>query len=113
MIDLSLPGYKYLGPGNSLDKGVPNGYNDFVAFLHDHGYNIIINRGGDPYFQWSEADAAAYRSFDATKDIGGALGKFYFGLKNLAYKAGLIPKFELGKNGVFTIFSRQSITPRH
>ena len=53
MIDLSLPGYKYLGPGNDLDKGVPNGYNDFVAFLHDHGYNVIIDRGGNPYFQWS------------------------------------------------------------
>ena len=38
MIDLSLPGYKYLGPGNKLDKGVPNGYNDFVAFLHDRTY---------------------------------------------------------------------------
>ena len=100
-IDLSLPGYKYLGPGNRLDKGVPNGYNDFVAYLHDHGYNIIINRGGNPYLQWSEADAAAYRSFDAGEDIGGALGKFYFGLKGLAYQAGLIPKFELGKNGLF------------
>lgn len=97
MIDLSLPGYKYLGPGNRLDKGVPNGYNDFVAFLHDHGYNIIINRGGNPYLQWSEADAAAYRSFDATADIGGALGKFFFGLKQKAYQAGLISKFELGK----------------
>lgn len=73
MIDLSLPGYKYLGPGNKLDKGVPNGYNDFVAFMHDHGYNIIINRGGNPYLQWSEADAAAYRSFDAGEDIGGTV----------------------------------------
>ena len=30
MWDLTLPGYKYLGPFNSLDKGVPENQNDLI-----------------------------------------------------------------------------------
>jgi hypothetical protein len=84
MWDLSLPGYKYLGPGNSLDKGKPEGYNDWVAYFHDHGYKVLQDSGQNPYINWNAADAKAYREFDATKDYGGAAGKFFFGLKKLA-----------------------------
>lgn len=89
MWDLSLPGYKYLGPGNSLDKGSPESWNDLVAYIHDIEYGKIIEMGGNPYLLWSEADAKAYQQF-TTEDYGGALGKAFFGLKSLAHKAGLI-----------------------
>jgi len=93
MWDLSLPGYKYLGPGNSIDKGAPTNANDLVAYIHDLGYGKIIERGGNPYLQWSEADAKAYSEF-TTNDYGGALGKAFFGLKKKAYEAGLISNFD-------------------
>lgn len=37
--DLTWPGYKYLGPGNSLDKGAPVNYADEVAYEHDLKYD--------------------------------------------------------------------------
>lgn len=112
MLDLTLPGYKYLGPGNKLDKGLPNNHNDLVAFFHDVGYGEIEDRGGNPYLQWSEADAKAYKEFisgglrgtdvDRSKaDYGGGAGKGYFGLKKLAYAVGAISKFEFGTSCLF------------
>lgn len=92
MWDLSLPGYKYLGPGNPLDKGEPNNANDWVAYFHDIGYGKIIEAQGNPYLLWSHADAEAYSKF-TVKDYGGALAKGYFGLKKLAYDAGIISGF--------------------
>nr|QKE54888.1 MAG: capsid protein [Parvoviridae sp.] len=93
MWDLSLPGYHYLGPGNKLNKGKPTNFNDFVAYIHDLGYGAIIEQGGNPYFLWSDADAAAYNKF-TTEDYGGALAKAFFGIKKVAYHTGLIDKFE-------------------
>lgn len=93
MFDLSLPGYKYLGPFNKLDKGRPTCYNDLVAYIHDLGYGRIIEKGGNPYFQWSETDARAYRRF-SNGDYGGALGKAFFGLKQKLYEYNVISKFE-------------------
>ena len=46
MFDLTLPGYKYLGPGNKLDKGEPTDWNDAVAYIHDLGYGEILEKGG-------------------------------------------------------------------
>lgn len=89
MWDLSLPGYKYLGPGNKMDKGIPNNKNDWVAYIHDIGYGRIEERGGNPYLVWSQADVDAYNEFKLT-DYGGYFGKAYFGMKKLAYLAGVI-----------------------
>lgn len=36
---LVLPGYKYLGPLNSLDKGKPVNEADSIAYDHDLAYN--------------------------------------------------------------------------
>lgn len=93
MIDLSLPGYKYLGPFNKLNKGQPTNANDLVAYIHDLGYGKIIQEGGNPYLMWSEADATAYNNF-TTNDYGGALGKAFFGLKKILHDYGLLSKHQ-------------------
>lgn len=36
---LVFPGYKYLGPGNSLNKGAPNNLDDQIAYDHDVEYD--------------------------------------------------------------------------
>lgn len=92
MWDLTLPGYKYLGPGNKLNKGLPTNYDDWVAYIHDIGYGKIIEQGGNPYLLWSEADAEAFRQF-SLRSYGGVIGKSFFGLKKLSHDLGLIGKW--------------------
>lgn len=89
MWDLSLPGYKYLGPGNKLNKGKPLNYNDWVAYLHDHGYDKLLKQGKNPYLKYNEADRVAEASF-TNSDYGGALGKLFFKGKRYAHQVGLI-----------------------
>jgi len=48
MYDLSLPGSKYIGPGNKLRKGKPVGKADKLALKHDHQYaNAGENANGE------------------------------------------------------------------
>ena len=89
--DFSLPGYKYLGPGNALDKGPPNNVNDVASLYHDVRYGDIAHHGGNPYLQWSDADQKWLEDTNA-KDYGGVLGKAWFGAKRLAYGAGILSK---------------------
>lgn len=89
MFDLTLPGYKYLGPGNKLDKGPPTDYNDWVAYIHDQGYGEIIEKGGNPYIRFSDADEQALQHFDFSS-YGGALGKTFFQIKKKLWQAGII-----------------------
>lgn len=100
MRDWSLPGYKYLGPGNPLNKGRPRNRNDAIAQLHDIAYQKIQEEGGNPYIQWSDADETARKDF-SFEDYGGALGKTFFQFKKLAWQAGLINKH--GKRGGETL----------
>ena len=90
--DWTLPGYKYLGPGNSLDKGPPNNHNDAVALEHDVAYRDIEDKGGDPYTMWNEADQ---KFLDNTKftDYGGVLGAAFFGGKRKARDWGFIDEW--------------------
>lgn len=89
MWDMSLPGYKYLGPGNQINKGEPTNYNDAVAYIHDLGYGELIQNGKNPYIHFSDADEAALQNFDFSS-YGGILGKGYFGLKKALYKTGAL-----------------------
>lgn len=41
MVDLTLPGYKYLGPGNDVDKGPPVNAIDAIAKKHDEDYEKV------------------------------------------------------------------------
>ena len=89
MRDYTLPGYKYLGPGNKLNKGPPVNEDDYVALLHDYQYDRLIKRGLHPYYKYSAADEEARQKF-SYHTYGGLAGKAFFTFKKLAYKAGLI-----------------------
>lgn len=96
--DFSLPGYKYLGPGNRLDKGEPNNESDRVAQAHDVEYDKYLKAGHNPYMKWNEADEEFLKK--AKNDYGGLLGKGFFGMKKLAHKAGLVPAIEPAKKAL-------------
>lgn len=89
--DWTLPGYKYLGPGNSLDKGPPNNANDAAALKHDIAYGEIEDEGGDPYKMWNQADQH-FLDETTMADYGGALGRAFFGAKKLGWKLGVVPE---------------------
>lgn len=90
MWDLSLPGYKYLGPGNKLDKGKPNNYNDHVAEVHDWDYDYIQNTlKKNPYRTWSNADDRFVKRVKLS-GIGGYGSYAYFKSKQAAHQLGFI-----------------------
>jgi hypothetical protein len=93
MRDYSLPGYKYLGPGNKLNKGKPKNKNDKVAYIHDVAYDNYIKRGQNPYFSYNDADRQAEEDF-TDEDYGGFLGKRFFAGKRLASQAGFIKNLD-------------------
>lgn len=99
--DWTLPGYNYLGPGNSLDKGKPTNENDAAAFRHDVEYDEIENLGFDPYTMWSEADQ---RLLDNTnwKDYGGVIAKLLYHSKKQLHRlqlVGEVPKKQRLRGG--------------
>lgn len=92
-MDLTLPGYNYLGPGNPLDKGEPTNQSDYVAQDHDHEYQRYIDAGLNPYLNFNEADQVAIDNFG--NDIGGIIGRTVFTLKRTLANAGLIGHISL------------------
>lgn len=87
------PGYKYLGPGNDLNRGEPTNYNDSVAQKHDIAYNDFINANGDPYWNWNEADQKFLQDLHPD-DIPTYIAKGVFSLKKGAASVGLLGTLE-------------------
>lgn len=87
--DFSLPGYKYLGPGNRLDKGKPTNRNDAVAQEHDYAYESYLKKRQNPYTAWNRADDEFLKKVKL-EDYGGVLGNAYFQTKKFAFRAGII-----------------------
>lgn len=87
--DWTLPGYKYLGPGNKLLKGEPTNHNDKVAQEHDYAYDAYLKAKKNPYTNWNDADEVFLQK-STLNDYGGVLGKSFFTAKKAAYRAGLI-----------------------
>lgn len=75
----TLPGYNYLGPGNSLDNGPPTSFDDAVAQVHDNDYQDYIDQGLDPYWNYNEADDKAIDQWG--NSVGGLIGKGVFKTK--------------------------------
>jgi hypothetical protein len=85
------PGYRYLGPGNSLDVGEPTNEADALAREHDKAYSAILAAGGRPYTQWSDADQEFFGNL-TVNDIPTAVAKGLFGFKKGLNAVGLIGK---------------------
>lgn len=105
---LTLPGYNYLGPFNSLDNGEPTNESDRAAKVHDEEYAVLQEQYGDfaPYFKFSDADQ---RFIDASgDDYGGRLGRLFFkGKKLIAPRIeSTIEPHKKRLRGTYTQFSR-------
>lgn len=77
MPNLTLPGYKYLGPGNDLFSGEPVNDADKVAQTHDWDYAQAKSK--QDIFK---ADKSAIDSFKNTSGFGGFIGKTGLQIKN-------------------------------
>jgi hypothetical protein len=95
---LVLPGSKYIGPGNSLDKGAPVSKGDAIAYQHDLDYDKLLAAAKNPndvYLGYSNADKKALKEAwrHAKKGDAHSLAVAAgLGIKKLAYKSGLTKK---------------------
>nr|QZX63267.1 capsid protein [Adeno-associated virus] len=78
---LVLPGYKYLGPFNGLDKGQPVNEADAAALEHDKAYDKQLEQGDNPYLKYNHADAEFQERLEKDTSFGGNLGKAVFQAK--------------------------------
>ena len=79
---LTLPGYKYLGPFNSLNNGEPTNASDRAAKKHDAMYKQLSDKHGffAPYFKFSKADQD-FINEAKDDDYGGRWGRRFFEFK--------------------------------
>lgn len=90
---LVLPGYKYLGPFNGLDKGQPVNKADAAAKKHDEAYNQLLEAGDNPYLKYNHADAEFQKDLADDKSFGGNLARAVFqGKKRVLEPLGLVEK---------------------
>lgn len=78
---LVLPGYKYLGPFNGLDKGEPVNEADAAALEHDKAYDRQLDSGDNPYLKYNHADAEFQERLKEDTSFGGNLGRAVFQAK--------------------------------
>nr|WDW25801.1 MAG: capsid protein [Canine parvovirus] len=78
---LVVPGYKYLGPFNGLDKGEPVDHADAVAKEHDLGYDELLKQGENPYLTYNHADAKLQADLQGDSSFGGNLANSVFQAK--------------------------------
>lgn len=78
---LTLPGYKYLGPFNSLFAGKPVNKADEAARRHDLGYTDLLDKGHNPYIYFNEHDEQLIQDLQTDRTFGGILAKSVFGIK--------------------------------
>nr|QKN88779.1 MAG: capsid protein [Dependoparvovirus sp.] len=90
---LVLPGYKYLGPGNGLDKGEPVNAADAAAREHDKGYDELLKQGENAYLTYNHADAKLQQDLQGDQTFGGNLANSVFqAKKRLLEPFGLVEK---------------------
>ncbi len=79
----TLPGYRYMGPFNSLNRGRPRNRADYAARIHDKTYGKIIGQGRRAYTNFNEADEDMLRSLKGDTSLGGYVARAAFGLKRV------------------------------
>lgn len=74
----TVPGYKYLGPGNKLNKGDPVNETDLIAQIHDYEYDRAETSN-----EIREADQEAINKFANVENpsFGSYLGELGLGIK--------------------------------
>ncbi len=86
MPKLTLPGYKYLGPGNPLNSGKPINEADSIAERHDWEYNSAKHK--EDIFESDNKAIDDFReSFINNPSIGSAAGYIGLGIKHNFEKA--------------------------
>lgn len=88
---LVLPGSKYIGPGNEMNKGKPVDEADANAYQHDIDYDNYLKKGHKAkhvYTGWSDADERLLRKTKADTPNGLAVN-IGMGAKKLLHKTGL------------------------
>lgn len=86
-----LPGSKYIGPGNRMDKGAPVDEADANAYQHDIDYDNYLKKGHskkDVYLGYSDADERLLKNTKANTASGLAVN-LGMGAKKLLNKTGL------------------------
>lgn len=92
MFDWTPPGYKYWGPGNRMDKGLPTNDLDAAAYKHDKWYDYYQRKGFNPYVRWNEADERL-RNYPVS-DFSSAINRGVWNIKKSITKGRFeIPKF--------------------
>lgn len=78
----TLPGYKYLGPFNSLERGIPTNKADAAAFKHDvrYGHYSTSSRWA-PYLKFNKADEDFLQEIEGETDYGARIAKAFFKAK--------------------------------
>lgn len=78
---LVVPGYKYLGPFNGLDKGEPVNKADAAAREHDKAYDRLLKEGDNPYLTYNHADAEFQQSLQGDSSLAGNAANALFQAK--------------------------------
>ena len=78
-----VPGYNYMGPGNSLNKGPAVNLNDLAAKEHDIGYDELIKKGKNPYLQWNKADKLMQETIQDDGTFGYKVSDTFLSLKRV------------------------------
>ena len=92
---LVLPGSKYIGPGNAMNKGKPTSRADAQAFQHDIDYDNYVKQGKvkprHVYTGYSDADERLYQGAKKNmhKDPNALAAVLGMGAKKLINKTGL------------------------
>lgn len=73
---LTLPGYRYVGPGNPLDAGEPRGPVDAIAKKHDERYDELIKHGHIPYIHGRGADTMMGKELADAEEAGKILDSY-------------------------------------
>nr|QKN88759.1 MAG: capsid protein [Dependoparvovirus sp.] len=95
----NFPGHKYLGPGNSLDRGDPVDADDAAAQKHDQAYQEQLDAGDNPYLKYNHADREFQEALKDDTSFEGNLARGLFEAKKLvAEPLGLVePELAPGK----------------
>lgn len=86
---LVFPGYKYLGPFNSLNKGKPVNPSDEAALVHDNEY-WHLSKKDNPYLKFNDADQQLIEATKDAPDIGGKIANWVFSKKRKLSQHGYI-----------------------